>query len=315
MNNLQTQFDDWGFWLIKRLFTFFKLHHILDFSVIRDSDLGAHRHAYGTRLRKITFQASVLQWMMCSRLYFYFKGIFKEKVVHAPQTHTNAHAKTTPFLFFRPFDLLIFSLFPICFAPLFLYHSLCLFSKEERMERWREDGRVGECVCVFLCVCVGVCIWKFLQHSGSVVVIQGVIQGDNEKTDKSTLILMWLIPTSAPPSYHPQLLHPHRSLFFSHSPLFLSSLSPFSSNGSCPFLSPSLCPHPSSPRPPVCSFTWHSCTEREEYLWIIRKWDLSLISDFTAHSCSCMCACTSQSAKKQNNKKRDASRTSINRKR
>lgn len=41
------------------------------------------------------------------------------------------------------------------------------------------------------CVCVCVQgVRTFLQHRGGVVVIQGVIQGDNEKTDKSTLISM-----------------------------------------------------------------------------------------------------------------------------
>lgn len=77
--------------------------------------------------------------------------------------------------------------------PRFPSIPLCLV--QWRGEDGREQLRKGR---VCLCACCG-CIWKFLRHSGGVVVIQGVIQGDNEKTDKSTLILMWLIPSSAPP--------------------------------------------------------------------------------------------------------------------
>lgn len=200
--------------------------------------------------------------------------------------HTNQHAhknKVAPQCLSAHICILIFSSFTICF-PLFSSIPLCLVQwrrEDGRREARREGKRREGGVC--LCACWG-CVWKFLRHSGGVVVIQGVIQGDNEKTDKSTLISMWLIPSSAPPSPHP----PHFLL------LFVSLLLSFPLGLSPPLMvflflsislqSPSLPPSPLPPLPHPCSFKWHSCTEREENLWIIRKWASILISYFTLNT-------------------------------
>lgn len=129
-------------------------------SAIRDPNLSVYRQARGNGLRKITFQALMLDWTMCSCRYFYFKNIFKKKLAHVCRRRKCTRENNSIFCF--P----LFNLFisrcsssvssPFAFPPLFLYPSLSSSVKRRGWrDRGREGGREGG---MYACVCASVCV-------------------------------------------------------------------------------------------------------------------------------------------------------------
>lgn len=179
------------------------------------------------------------------------------------------------YLFNLFISVFVFSCFTICFS-LFFSIPLCL-AQWRGEDRGTGGGRTR------------VCAGGAFEHSSSIAtVLWWSREWYREIMKRRTKALsMWLIPSCAPP-FFPACLSLSPALPLSSS-LSFSLISPRplpTSNGVSLSLSQPPFPLPPSLFPPcLCSFTWHSCTEMEEYLWIIRKWDSSLISDFTVHWC------------------------------